>query len=212
MRMFVFDVDDSLLSVKNWPHTKQENIAVWPVASSADYMAGWAWLTARLSLFDLLVLDTSSQLQAIYHDEVQKSKQWAKDPRQEWQQTLNWCEWLARSHRHLPLHVLWTAHEVEKEDQVARTRIFRPSFRGAFGVEHDKHFALVARLTLFGIPQIGADGRPTGVVDYQRWLNCHRDPENAAKDRSGTLSKWEVPDIDALFAKMAQSQNSGDLL
>jgi hypothetical protein len=211
LRTFVFDVDDSLLSVKNWPNVRPELITIWPVQTSADFQTGMDWVRPRLGWYDLLVVDTASQLQAIYHEEIQRAGKFAKDPRQEWGETLKWSEWLARSFRHLPVHVLWTAHEI-KYDQPGLGTVYRPSFRGQFGVEHDKHFALIAHYEHFMVPTMGVDGKPTGQYQLQRWLNCHKDPTTNAKDRSGTLLKYEPPNLDALIAKMTRSTTAGDII
>lgn len=205
---FVFDVDDgaeSAAAFKGDPQhgtqaTRRDHVLTWRINSSADFDAAYAWLIANQSQFQLVVIDTATELQRLVMGEIcQKHKKLVPD-QQCWGEILVWMERVARLFRHLPFHVTWVAHEKGLENKDTGRTSWKPNFSGDFAIQYAKHFGLIARYVVTDQQQKDPATEKVSYVPV-RALNCQKDECNEAKDRSQALDKWEVPNIDNLIYK-----------
>lgn len=205
-KTFVFDVDDGAYAASTWlgnpamgaPATRRDLVDVWPVRSRQEFVAGFDYLTRRADQYQLVVVDTATELQRVVMREVTRG---ALPDQQAWGKGLNAMEELTTMFRHLNMHVIFAAHEIEKEDQELRRLMFRPSFQGAFGSTYARHFSLIARYCLIDTLTLDQNGVVVGT-GTARWLNCERDQVTHAKNRGGGLDKWEPPVLDYIINKM----------
>lgn len=202
-RTFYFDVDDGMLSARRFA-TRPDLIHTWPTRSYADFVAGFQYLTTNVGNYQLAVVDTATELQRQMLNELMVRNKRVLPEQRDWGALLLMMEEVARWFRHLPLHVFWTAHEVEKEDEDTKRTMFRPSFQGQFGREYSKHFSGIFRYQV--MDQQVREGDAVKFVSY-RMLNCHRDYVVHAKDRSHSLAKFEEPHLDSIIYKMTSSPN-----
>jgi hypothetical protein len=209
MVTFVFDVDDGTISAKAWAQRHNLNTDwchVWKVATYADFVAGFDYLVRNLKTYQLAVVDTSTELQQIMLDELRHNAGIDVASKREWGIVFTMMEHAIRQFRHLPLHVLWTAHESEKENEQFHRVMYQAAFQGQFGGPHwPKHFSEIWRYCLFEqqVKIEGADNRIQTVT--HRKLQCQRDQFTVAKDRSMGLDQYEDPNIDYIFDKMIYS-------
>jgi hypothetical protein len=211
-RTFIFDVDDGAFAAATWrgnpnlgiPGTRRDLVDVWPTRSREDFQAGFDWLVKYQQHYGLAVVDTATELQRQILREVATRFKLETPDQRTWGVGLNAMEAIAASFRHLPMHVIWVCHEIEKDDPELHRTMYRPSFQGAFATAYAKHFTLIARYCLFDNIIRDANGAMIGT-DTQRWLNCERDQTTHAKNRGGFLNKWELPNLDAIIDKMVQA-------
>jgi hypothetical protein len=205
---FVFDVDDgaeSAAAFKGDPahgtqSTRKDNVVTWRVTSAADFDAAFAWLSANSQHFQLVVLDTATELQRLLLGEICKKNKQLVPNQACWGEILVTMENIARSFRHLPFHVIWTAHEKGYEDKDMARVTWRPNFSGDFAIQYAKHFGEIWRYVVSDNP---VEDPVTKRVSYQavRAVNTSKDGVTEAKDRSQGLDKWEIPNIDSIFSK-----------
>jgi hypothetical protein len=202
---FAFDVDDGALSAHryaikngrdpNWVH-------IWPVKSSDDFYKGFEWFTANIHRYQLVVVDTATELQQMLLEDARIAANLPIASKREWGMVFTGMENIMRSFRHLPVHVMWVAHETDKEDEYFRRIMYRPSFQGQFGTHCEKHFSEVWRYCLFE-QQIRVEGPENRLETVtHRLLQCNRDQFSRAKDRSMSLDPFEPPELDYLLDKM----------
>jgi hypothetical protein len=205
----MMDVDDGAISAKAWAakHGLNPNwVHVWRVTSYEDFVAGFDYLVNNIKTYQLAVVDTATELQQIMLDELRRAAKIDVASKREWGIVFTMMEHAIRQFRHLPIHVLWTAHESEKENEQFHRVMYQASFQGQFGGAHwPKHFSEIWRYCLFEqqVKLEGADNRIQSVT--YRKLKCQRDQYTVAKDRSMGLEEFEDPNIDYLFDKMIAS-------
>ena len=198
LNTFIFDVDNSLDSVRAWPTTRRKNVVSWLVQSKADFDQAYTYVKANMRYFQLVVVDTVTELQRLMMDDIQRRSNSYKLSQQEWGQLLNMMDVLIREMRYWPVHKVFTAHERQEETPLGRP-FFRPFFQGQLRTNYSKNFGLIARYVVQDVPTRQADNQV--VMTTYRYLNCNNDETCDAKDRSSGLDKIEVPKIDAVFAK-----------
>ena len=154
-RTFVFDVDDGTFSAKAWrgdgyfPGVRQDLVDVWPQIKSRDeFGRAFKWFMANYRYYGNVVLDTATELQKLFLQEIAEKAGHQIPAQQDWGVGLLVMDHLARTMRGLPLNVIWTCHETMGEEQLTRRLMFRPSFKGAFKEDYARHFDLVARVCL----------------------------------------------------------------
>ena len=207
MPTFMFDVDDGAISAKAWHSRRGTNpdyVHVWPVNTYADFIAGFNYLGNHLSTYQLVVVDTATELQQIALDELRNTAGIDVASKREWGIVFTMMDKIARSFHHLPTHVIWTCHEAAKDNEQFHRLMYQPAFQGQFGGFHyAKHFSEIWRYCLIEQQVRLEDNRIR--TDVQRVLKCHPDQFTVAKDRSLGLAEYETPDIDYLFSKMVDS-------
>lgn len=202
-RTFVFDVDSGIFSARTFERTIRANVHYETIRSTSQFTEVYSWLKANIGHYQLIVVDTASELQRMVVREFEEIRNKGMIPDQmTWGAVLNWMEWAAREFRSLPVHTLWTAHENETRDEDTQRTARRPNFQGQFGVQYAKHVDLIARYFIHSEPQRDDAGRVIGQ-QHQRWLQCEPDQMTDAKCRGGGLARYELPDIDHVINKMA---------
>lgn len=207
LHTFAYDVDIGMNSALSWRVSHGlplESCDVWPVKTIADFDAGTRYLEANIDKYQLIVIDTATELQRIITREVCKGRSSGPDQR-EWGTIRTLSENLTVKFRYMPAHLVYTCHEVNKFDADYERDVYRPSFDGRFAFEYAKHFSWIARMVAIQVPtgRNKPDGKPeTSVI---RALNFGPDPFMHFKDRSGAMRNWEEPQLDSLLIRMMQS-------
>lgn len=203
-RTFVFDVDDGTVAAKMHPRTRRDQVDVWPIRTQEDFDEAFVWFCQHVQHYGLAVVDTATELQQqVIREACVRRKQLTPD-QQCWGMALAKMEAVASGFHHLPCHVVWTCHEIEREDPEQHRVMFKPSFQGAFQVSYAKHFSAILRLCLQDFAVSGVDGAGQPTVQYQthRLLHCDGSQLTHAKNRGGALPEWETPDVDTVLGKM----------
>lgn len=169
------------------------NIPVIEVKSLDDVGEAYRFITESSDAkgFDWVCLDSISEIAEVCLDAAKKA---TKDPRQAYGALQEQMGSLIRAFRDLPQrNVYFSCKQQRMEDQVTGAQLYFPSLPGAklgqgIGYFFDEVFALrVERDT---------DGNVT------RWLQTGRDFQYEAKDRSGALDMFEVPDLSSIAKKI----------
>lgn len=210
MKTLVFDVDRGMTSVVR-KHGLDHGalIDVLPVENWSEFQADLTALVTTKHPYQLVVIDTATELAKLILGEVTKVGTTIVTPEiQHWGKLETALEHMARILRKAPFHTLLLAHESLVTDK-GGNRYYQPNFKGNFNVEFAKHFDVIARMFLVD-QQVLTDGVPTTVST--RWLNCQRDEYTNAKDRFMTLDKFEWPDygLDYLFGKLLKALSAGE--
>lgn len=212
-RTFVFDVDEGLNSVLSWRVKNGmdlNSVTVWAIDGPAEFDKALTWLRANLKYYDLVVIDSVTELQRKIIKEIRDQSKLPTLDEKRWGLVRNITEELFFGFRHMPVHVAYTMHEVNKIDPNVQRTKWRPSFDGRTGFEYAKHLSLICRYSLFwGQGPPGQDGKPTQQVI--RALNFGPDPDIDFKDRSNSMSQWETPDIDYILDKACASTTTQPL-
>lgn len=211
-RTLIFDVDKGTMSLASLktnerlaqgglPPIQRNLINVWPVKTYKDFENGLVYLYHNLHHYDLVVVDTLTELQRMIIQEVMAKHNHIVADQRDWGIILSTMEKLTTIFRDLGMHCIMLAHEVEATDQITQARYFRASFKGQFGQEYRKHFSWIARYLL--VDRQMQDPQTKAVVTQTiRCLECHRTNANDAKDRSSSLEVYEHPNIDVIFHKI----------
>ena len=162
------------------------------IKSIDDLYEAYQWLTEsdEGKAFESVALDSISEIAEVCLDTEKKA---AKDPRQAYGEMQTKMADIIRAFRDLPnRHVLMTAKLEKQADEMGRI-LYAPSMPGnktgqALPYFFDEVLAL----------RVEKDG--DGVA--QRALMCDSDGIWAAKDRSGKLDAWELPDLGAIIKKV----------
>lgn len=190
-RTFVFDVDSGIYTAKTFQRTVRANIHYEVIRSSDQFKEVYDWLVAHAQYYQLVVVDTATELQRIVLREYEEVRNKGIIPDQQvWGATLNWMEHYAREFRTLPFHVLWTCHEAGDKDSDSGRLYRRPNFQGAFAGHYLKHFTWAARYFIHSEPSRDQSGRIVSQ-EHQRWLQCQPDQMTDAKCRGGALQMYE---------------------
>lgn len=214
MMTFLFDVDDGAISARSYAQKNNLNpdfVHVWRVSTYDDFINAYTYLVANLKNYQLIVLDTATELQQVILSELREKANIKVATQREWGIAFLMMEKAMRMFRHLACHVIWTAHEAEKQDEFYHRIMYSPSFQGAFGGPHyAKHFSEIWRYRLIEQQQKLENGQNDLKTVVMRYLQCHPDQFTVIKDRSMSLDEYELPNIDNVFNKMvvgAISQN-----
>lgn len=140
--------------------------------------------------FESIALDSISEIAEVV---LNYEKKIAKDPRQAYGAMQEQMTDIIRAFRDLPGKHVYFSSKVEKtQDEMGRI-LYAPSMPGnKLGQQLPYFFDEVLALRL----ERDADG------NTQRALMCHSDGIWAAKDRSGKLDAWEMPDLGGIIGKI----------
>jgi hypothetical protein len=204
----LLDVDDgaqSAAAFKGDPDhgtgaTRRDAVITWRVTSSEDFDAAIKWLAANQQRVGLVVVDTATELQRLLMAEVCSRNKRVIPDQKCWGEMLILMEGIARSMRHVPVHVVWTAHEKGYTDVDSGRVEWKPNFAGDFAVQYAKHFDLILR---YVVQDQQTEEPNTKRLAYKsvRALNCNRDAVTEAKDRFQVLPKWIHPNLDDIIEK-----------
>ena len=203
-RTVVFDVDAGTVSLKTWPTIQRQLIQLWPVhpdSGKTDFMAGMNWLYNNQSKYDLIVIDTATELQKVLLSEITKAYKMVSPDQRCWGEILLLMENITRLFRVMKKHVIFLAHEVKDLDVATNRLMYMPSFQGQYGIQYAKHFDVLGRYAI--IDQQIKDPA-SGAISTQvlRFIQFQRNQFSDAKDRFNTLAAYETPDLDYLIGKM----------
>jgi hypothetical protein len=150
----------------------------------------WLASSAEAQQFQSVALDSISEIAEVI---LVAEKAAAKDPRQAYGAMQELLASIIRQFRDLPgRHVYMSAKLEKATDEMGRV-LYAPSMPGnKTGQALPYFFDEVLALRV----ERDADGSP------QRALMCHSDGLWQAKDRSGALDPWEVPDLGAIIRKI----------
>ena len=150
----------------------------------------WLASSAEAQQFQSVALDSISEIAEVI---LVAEKAAAKDPRQAYGAMQELLASIIRQFRDLPgRHVYMSAKLEKATDEMGRV-LYAPSMPGnKTGQQLPYFFDEVLALRV----ERDADGSP------QRALMCHSDGLWQAKDRSGALDPWEVPDLGAIIRKI----------
>lgn len=215
-RTFVFDCDDGLSSVKAFQirnGLRQDLVKFWPVKTHQDFLNGWKWLRNNYTKFDLVVLDTMTELQKIVKREVATKTGHETIDLRDWGVVLDILDLTSANFKGMPFHMLILCHETLKEDPVIGVSQYRPSFQGTYKYEYARHFGFMARYTLWWANKKEGEGAQAKVTKVlNRFMDFGPNPSIHFKDRSGAMARWEKPNIDDILDKMIASQGDAETL
>ena len=149
----------------------------------------YTWLT-ETNDYKSVALDSISEIAEVC---LNYEKKINKDPRAAYGAMQEQMADIIRAFRDLPgMHVLMTAKLEKTQDEMGRV-LYAPSMPGnKTGQSLPYFFDEVLALRV----EKDSDG------NTQRALMCDSDGLWSAKDRSGKLSPWEAPDLNAIIAKI----------
>jgi energy-coupling factor transporter ATP-binding protein EcfA2 len=187
----IISAEGGLLSIQH------ANLPYIEVKTMADLYEAYEWLTAseEAAGFESVVIDSLSEIGEVV---LIHEKSINKDGRAAYGEMATQMTSLIRSFRDLPnRHVLMTAKVEKAQDETGRI-LYSPSMPGSkVGQALPYFFDEVLALRM----EKDADG----VV--QRALMCESDGLWLAKDRSGRLDPWELPDLGAIIQKIAGGES-----
>lgn len=210
MKTFIFDMEEGIDSASAHRGTNKDLVFFWDSSTKAKFMAGVKYLAANVGSFNLVVVDTATELSRIFMEDLVGGIENEKNStQQQWGQLLKFLEAITRMFRALPCHVLYICHEIEFVDAAQNRLIFGPDFQGQFKRHYSKHFSLIARAFVHQTITIDPATNQQ-ILTPVRLLNCQRDSCVQAKDRSQSLDKYEYTDygLDYLFQKMITMQGT----
>lgn len=213
MRTVVLDVDMGAKSVKN--HIlryglRQDLLTHYPCPTAQDFDAAMAWLIQNVTRFDLVVIDTFSELQRLTLKMLAENARRVINDQKDWGFALNRMDWYSSTLRAMPVHVAILCHDAYRYDEDLKRDVWRPDMRGQFAQNGGfaKHFDEIGRVvSMYVDGPPGADGQPTKQV--MRAVQFGPDPGIIHKDRSGNLSQYEYAHIDSLVARVSAPPAAG---
>ncbi len=182
------------------PGTRVDLVNGWRCTSFKDVLEAHGWLAANPSKYDLVVVDTATELQRMVLAEILAKTQGDVVDQRGWGIALSMMDELTRAFKHLGKHLIFNAHEIQKDDEYERRAMYQPSFQGAFSHMYARHFSVIMRYVLGSVEETDAAGARHLVIT--RALQCHKDKFSHAKDRFSALNMWERPFIDAIIDKV----------
>ncbi len=206
-RTFVIDVDDGINSAtagRIKAGLPLETVTFWNVKTTADFDLAIKWYLNNVRYFDLIVVDSFTELHQLILKETQDTTKRLTLDERGWGTVRTMSTNLTYWFKHLPSHVLFTAHEINKHDSTLGREVWRPAFDGRFAFEYAKHLDVIGRYQVMFAPgPAGPDGKPTQQL--VRAINFGPTPFAHYKDRSDMLAEWEYPDIDTILGKCLMS-------
>jgi len=202
-RTLLIDIDDGAVSANAWAvkyGLRRDLCKVWTVQTIAEYNTAIAWWNIHKSEFDMIVVDTVTELQGMILREICERGKIQVPSQREWGIVLTSMNNITTQFRHSGKHVLFTAHETFREDTDTKRTMWQPAFQGAFKEQYGRHFSLIAR---YCMPERQVKLEDNSLQwQTERWLICHRDAVTHGKDRFVALEKYEPPYIDNIIDKM----------
>ena len=168
------------------------NIPFIEVTSMDDLKEAYEWIATSVEGkgFDSIALDSISEIGEVV---LNYEKKVAKDPRQAYGAMQEQMTDIIRAFRDLSGKHVYFSGKVEKTSDEMGRILYAPSMPGnKLGQQLPFFFDEVLALRL----ERDADG------NTQRALMCQSDGIYQAKDRSGKLSAWEMPDLGEIIKKI----------
>jgi hypothetical protein len=181
-RTLILSAEAGLLSIA------ASDVDTLPVASLADLREAYAYLKAGQHEYTWVCLDSLSE---IAEKVLESEKATAKDPRAAYGEMADLMVRMVKNFRDLPMNVVMISKGKPKDDEGRLT--YAPTLPGQRLTDElpflfDEVFCLVAAQTKDG--------------EVRRALRTTSDGKYMAKDRSGKLDEWEVPNLQAVYNKI----------
>jgi hypothetical protein len=208
-RMFYLNAENGYKTLKTWPgdaygyypKARLDLIVSTPIIKSmAEFVSAYQYLCANYRSFDLVVLDTATELAKTFMSDHLKKRNKILAEIQDWGVILGQLEWIFREIRALPMTKIVLAHENVKLNQATGFNTYGPQFQGAIRFDYAKHFDEIWRMTLVQQQVRDAAGNPT-LLDH-RLVQTSPDQNTEAKTRSNVLHPRELPQLDAMLDRM----------
>ena len=185
----IISAESGLLSLR---HT---DIAVIEISSIADLQEAYRFVSdsADAKDFEWVCLDSLSEIAEVV---LATEKAATKDPRKAYGELTDQMTQLVRAFRDLPKRNVYMSAKLQRDkDELTGSMLYSPAMPGqkvgqALPYLFDEVFALRV--------EKDAEGNLT------RWLQTASDLQYSAKDRSGALDMYEVPDLAAITTKIHQ--------
>lgn len=182
----VLSAEGGLLSISD------QDVPYIEISDMQSLMDAYSFVTEseEAKSFDSIVLDSISEIAEVV---LSAEKKKSKDPRQAYGALMETMQDLIRAFRDIKgKHVYFTAKCEKTQDEQGRL-LYSPSMPGAkLGQQIGYFFDLVMALRV----EKDENGKPV------RALQCDSDGLWAAKDRSGKLEAWEMPDLGEIIQKI----------
>lgn len=190
-RPLILSAESGLLSVR------KEQLPYIPIASIDDLYEAYDFCTGseEMAQYDTICLDSVSE---IAEQVLSNEKGLSKDGRAAYGNLNERMNSLLRCFRDIPGKNVYFSAKMEYDKGADGVAMFRPSLPGksltqGIGYFFDEEFVLLAEKDKDGI--------------VQRRLQTTGDNSYEAKDRSGSLSLFEAPDLGAVIQKIAGGFN-----
>jgi phage nucleotide-binding protein len=196
-RVLILSAEAGLLSLSSVADDPRFGVKV--VSTPEDMREAYEFLYGPDHGFDWVVLDSFSEICEVFlsHEKAQ-----TKDPRQAYGKVIEQGTAMGRAFRDLPINAMLTAKEEKTKDESTGRVLVEPSMPGnklkqAIPFLFDEVFRMVV-----------VDD-PESEEGSQRWLQTQPDVRSVAKDRSGLLEQFELPDIGHLVEKIRNTKAQG---
>jgi phage nucleotide-binding protein len=190
-RVLLISAESGLRSLKDVPQEIKDRIDVITIYSVTDLEGAYVYAEEHLGEYNWLCLDSVSE---IAEQVLQTEKRRNKDGREAYGKLADQMEGLLKAFRDLPnINVLMTAKQALTADGHTGVTLYRPMLPGRILT------GSIAYLfdEVFAIRVVEDDeGEPIHI------LQCKRDIQYEAKDRSGRLDRFERPHLGSLLDKM----------
>lgn len=194
LRTAYIDVEDGSLSIfSDWRPLINPGWKIAKANSIEVFDQCLEWVVSNIHLFDLLVIDTATEVQRHAVHSLSKNRKPPTPTLQDWGTSLIRLEALARLCRALPIHTVWLCHEMVDGG------VIRPAFQGQFGtLLYHKHFDFIGRIFAHETPS------HDGTTIVQRYLSAMTTPQWETKDRSGGLPDFMLlPTEEQVYQKQS---------
>jgi AAA domain-containing protein len=195
-RVLYIDVEGGIMTLrKDFPNVATVRVKTWQ-----DLQKIYDHLYAGGHGFKTVILDSLTEIQKFNMNEIMRQlveKKPERDPDvpdlREWGKNLEQIRRFVRAFRDLPMNVIFTALEIEKQDKMMRT-IRTPSLSGRMAGE------VAAFLDIVLHYRADEKTNDAGVTEVIRVLQSRATASTTAKDRSGLLPPVMVdPTMDQLY-------------
>lgn len=182
----ILSAESGLLSIQD------SDLPYIEISSMEDLTEAFAWASGseEAKAFDSIALDSISEIGEVV---LNYEKKQTKDPRQAYGALSEQMTDIIRAFRDLPSkHVYFSAKLEKSQDEMGRL-LYNPSMPGK---------SLTQALPYLFDEVLALRVERDGDGNIQRALMCESDGLWLAKDRSGKLASWEVPDLGEVIKKI----------
>lgn len=208
-RTLLFNIEDGWKSAKTWqgspdgvfPPINHNLVHVTERIDSSDkFLAAYNYLLQNVRNYDLVVLDTATELQKVLIRDIINKRKKLIPEQQDWGMALSQMEFFFTQMRMLPLTKIVLAHEQLKYNPNTGYNEYGPSFQGAIRTDFARHFDEIWRLMLQQVQLKDEQNNVHNVT--QRWMKIHPDQNSKGKTRANSLAPFEVPVLDNILFKI----------
>lgn len=204
-RIFVFDIDKGLHTARVMRAEQKlplSNVKYATINNTLEFEQASLWLWNNLKQFDLIVIDTATELQRMMVREVCKLGNVLVPGRDQWGIVREMSEKLLVDFRNLDKDVVYLAHEAFD----SKAQKWTPSFDGRFSTDYAKLVDYIGRYVNLWDNATKEEKDETAEKRILRYAIQFGKSEDAeTKDRSKSMQYWELPDLDNILLRMRQA-------